>query len=99
LSVSPFLNDDASAEKFTMSAVKRCAASSKLMRVRVDGSMKRLTTVCRAARDFLDGAFADGFERLRRVEHGDDFISRERFDVEQMFFGPGHFIYWPQKNA
>src|SRR5450631_659306 len=44
-SVSPFLNDDASAEKFTMSAVNRCAASSKLMRVRVDGSMKRLTTV------------------------------------------------------
>src|SRR5271156_6544187 len=45
LSVSPFLNDDDSAEKFTMSAVNRCAASSKLMRVRVDGSMNRLTTV------------------------------------------------------
>src|SRR5665213_1996022 len=43
--VSPFLNDDASAEKFTMSAVNRCAASSKLMRVRVDGSMNRFTTV------------------------------------------------------
>src|SRR5664280_864864 len=45
LSVSPFLNDEASAEKFTMSAVSRCAASSKLMRVRVDGSMNKLTTV------------------------------------------------------
>src|SRR5674476_445828 len=45
LSVSPFLNDEASAEKFTMSAVNRCAASSKLMRVRVDGSMNKLTTV------------------------------------------------------
>src|SRR5450432_1322864 len=44
-SVSPVLNDDASAEKFTMSAVNRCAASSKLMRVRVEGSMNRFTTV------------------------------------------------------
>src|SRR6266705_1988057 len=53
-SVSPFLNDDASAEKFTMSAVNRCAASSKLMRVRVDGSMNRLTTVLpRRAGTFL----------------------------------------------
>src|SRR5450755_3357793 len=54
LSVSPFLNDDASAEKFTMSAVNRCAASSKLMRVRVDGSMNRFTTVLpRKAGTFL----------------------------------------------
>src|SRR5471030_2117878 len=54
LSVSPFLNEDASAEKFTMSAVNRCAASSKLMRVRVDGSMNRLTTVLpRRAGTFL----------------------------------------------
>src|SRR5476649_2830387 len=45
LSVSPFLNDDASAEKFTMSAVNRCAASSKLILVRVEGSMNKLTTV------------------------------------------------------
>src|ERR1700729_4160155 len=54
LSVSPFLKDDASAEKFTMCAVSRCAASSKLMRVRVDGSMNRLTTVLpRKAGTFL----------------------------------------------
>ena len=54
LSVSPFLNDDASAEKFTMSAESRCAASSKLMRVRVDGSTNKLTTVLpRSAGTFL----------------------------------------------
>src|SRR5450756_2309730 len=35
LSVSPFLNDEASAEKFTMSAVSRCVA----------GSINKLTTV------------------------------------------------------
>ena len=40
LSVSPFLSEEASAEKLMMSAVSRCSASSKLMRVRVDGSMK-----------------------------------------------------------
>src|ERR1051326_7664037 len=45
LSVSPFLNEEASAEKLITSAVSRCAASSKLMRVRVDGSTNRLTTV------------------------------------------------------
>ena len=43
------------------------------MRVRVDGSMKRLTTVLpRKRRDFLDGAFADGFERARGIEHDRD---------------------------
>ena len=37
-----------------MSAVSRCAASSKLMRVRVEGSMKRFTTVLpRKAGTFL----------------------------------------------
>src|SRR5688500_242479 len=45
LRVSPFFNEDASALKLMMSAVNRWAASSKLMRVRVDGSTKRLITV------------------------------------------------------
>src|SRR2546422_6444943 len=45
LSVSPFLSDEASAVKLMMSALSRIAASSKLIRVRVEGSMKRLTTV------------------------------------------------------
>ena len=44
-SVSPFLSDDDSAVKLITSALSRKAASSKLMRVRVDGSTKRLTTV------------------------------------------------------
>src|ERR1041384_2800533 len=45
LSVSPFLSDDASVLKLITSAVSRWAASSKLMRERVDGSTKRLTRV------------------------------------------------------
>src|SRR5213592_3631366 len=54
LSVSPFLSEDASAVKLMTSAVNRNAASSKLMRVRVEGSMKRLTTVLpRKAGTFL----------------------------------------------
>ena len=43
--VSPFLSDDASAVKLMTSALSRIAASSKLMRVRVDGSTNRFTTV------------------------------------------------------
>ena len=54
LSVSPFLNDDASVEKLMTSADNRCSASSKLMRVRVDGSTNRLITVLpRSAGTFL----------------------------------------------
>ena len=54
LRVSPFLSEEASAEKLMTSAVRRWAASSKLMRVRVEGSMKRLTTVLpRRAGTFL----------------------------------------------
>ena len=43
-------------------------------------------------RDFLDGALADGFEGARGVEHGDDFLRGERFDVEQMFAVPAHEV-------
>src|SRR6266540_1930303 len=54
LSVSPFFSDEASAVKLITSAVRRSAASSKLMRVRVEGSIKRLTTVLpRKAGTFL----------------------------------------------
>ena len=54
LRVSPFLSEEASAEKLMTSAVRRWAASSKLMRVRVEGSTKRLTTVLpRRAGTFL----------------------------------------------
>src|SRR6187397_152580 len=50
LSVSPFVRLEAAAVMLTMSALSRLAASSKEMRVRVLGSMKRLTNVlpCRA---------------------------------------------------
>ena len=54
LSVSPFFNEEASAVKLTMSAESLCWASSKLMRVRVEGSMNKLITVLpRSAGTFL----------------------------------------------
>src|ERR1017187_8024581 len=40
--------------------------------------------------DLLDGALADRFESAGGVEHGDDFLNREGFDVEQMFALPAH---------
>lgn len=49
-----FFNEELSVLKLMTSAVRRTAASSKLMRVRVDGSMKRLMTVLpRRAGTFL----------------------------------------------
>src|SRR5438445_6191324 len=54
LSVSPFFSDEASAVKLMISAESRCSDSSKLIRVRVEGSTKRLTTVLpRSAGTFL----------------------------------------------
>ena len=40
--------------------------------------------------DFLDGAFADGFELPCGVEDGDDFVRRKGLDVEEVFAVPGH---------
>ena len=45
LSVSPFDTDEPEAVKFTVSADNRFSASSNEIRVRVEGSKKRLTTV------------------------------------------------------
>src|ERR1035441_10165011 len=54
LSVSPFLREDASVLKLTTSAESRCSESSKLVRVRVEGSINRFTTVLpRKAGTFL----------------------------------------------
>ena len=78
LSVSPFLSEEASVLKLMMSAESRCSESSKLVRVRVDGSTKRLTTVLpRKRRHLLDGALAHCLEGAGRVQHGEDFLDRE----------------------
>ena len=54
LSVSPFFRELASAEKLITSALRRSAANSKLMRVRVLGSTNKFTTVLpRSAGTFL----------------------------------------------
>ena len=54
LRVSPFFSEEASAVKLMISAERRCSASSKLIRVRVEGSTNRLTTVLpRRAGTFL----------------------------------------------
>ncbi len=42
----------------------------------------------------LDGALADRLEGARGIEHGGDFLNRERFDVEQMFAIPAHGEEW-----
>lgn len=44
-SVSPFFTEELAALKFTVSALNRFSASSKLIRVRVEFSKKRLATV------------------------------------------------------
>jgi hypothetical protein len=38
----------------------------------------------------LDGALAHRLERPRRVQHRDDFLSREGFNIQQMFAIPAH---------
>src|ERR1017187_1757765 len=54
LRVSPFFSEEASVLKLMMSAERRCSESSKLVRVRVEGSTNRLTTVLpRRAGTFL----------------------------------------------
>ena len=45
LSVSPFETEEPDVEKLMVSAERRFSASSKEMRVRVEASKKRLTTV------------------------------------------------------
>ena len=94
LSVSPFLNEDASAEKLMMSARQPLRGQFKTdarARGRLDEQIDDRFAAQR--RDFFDGALADGLEAARRVQHGDDFLRRERFDVEQMFFVPAHVIF------
>src|SRR6476469_289653 len=44
--VSPFVKEEFPGVKLRVSADKRLAASSKLLRVRVDGSKNRLATTC-----------------------------------------------------
>ena len=43
---------------------------------------------------FLDGALADGFESARGIEHGNDLVRAERFDIQQMFARPAHPKKW-----
>ena len=44
--VSPFVMEEVAVEKLRISADNRFAASSKLLRVRVEGSKNRLVTTC-----------------------------------------------------
>src|SRR5271170_529687 len=102
LSVSPFLNDDDSAEKFTMSAVSRCAASSKLMRVRVDGSTKKLMTVLpRSAGTFLMARSPTALNAravsstVRISSTVSDSMSSKCFLVQVILFSlQNHFIFF-----
>ncbi len=40
--------------------------------------------------DLFDGALADCLESPRGIEHGDDLVRRERFNIQQMFARPAH---------
>ena len=64
------------------------------MRVRVEGSTNRLTTVLpRNAGTFLDRPLADRLEGARGVQHRQDLLGGERLDVQKMFSVPGHAAY------
>src|SRR5205823_496503 len=67
-----------------------CAPSPALMTLAFKKRERKCGAPAALWRDFFYGAFADGFKRPRRVEHGGDFLGGERFDVEQMFSVPGH---------
>ena len=70
MNVSPFDRLLPEAEKSTVSAPNRRAASEKLVRVRVDGSKNRFAQVRPASDDRRFSAAAGGFfERYGRVEH------------------------------
>ena len=74
-SVSPLVRLEAAAEILMMSALRRMAANSKEVRVRVLGSTKRLISVlpCKR-RDFFNLARPDLLERVRRFEDESDFL-------------------------
>ena len=71
------------------SALRRMAASSKEVRVRVLGSTKKLTSVLpRKRRDLLDFARADLLEGVGRIENEIDFLRGELAQAEQVFACP-----------
>ena len=91
LSVSPFLSEEASAVKLMMSA-RQALRGEFETDARARGRLDEEVDDGLAAQggDLLDGALADGFEGAGGVEHRDDFLRREGFDVEQMFALPAH---------
>ena len=72
-----------------MSALRRFAASSNEVRVRVLGSMKKLISVlpCKR-RDFFDVARSDLFEGVGGIEDEVDFLRGELAQAEKIFAGP-----------
>ena len=78
MNVSPFDRLLPEAEKSTVSAPSRRAASEKLVRVRVEASKNRLAQVLpREDRNLLRAAGRRFFERHGRVENRVDLFGRE----------------------
>src|SRR5580692_5814918 len=62
--LSPLTREDSCTSRFTTWAPRRLAASSKLTRVRVEGSVKRLATVLPASTWLIAGRAPSGRTRL-----------------------------------
>jgi hypothetical protein len=90
--VSPLVVLELAASREMTSALRRLAAMSNAMRVRVLGSRKRLTIVLpRRAGTLLDAAGEDAF--LKAVGGGVDLVDlgeAEFLEGEQVAAGPGH---------
>ena len=84
--VSPLVVEDVDASKLSTSAPRRCAASWKLRRVRVDGS-KNSVQIARAGEDRAMVGVAVVDEGLRAVEQRDDRVARHAFERQQVLHG------------
>ena len=83
LSVSPLVRLEVVAEILITSALKRNAASSKEVRVRVLGSTKKFTSVFAAqCRHLLISRVPDLFKRVGGLENEIDFVGRQLAQAE-----------------
>ncbi len=86
--LSPLTREDSCSSRFTTCAPRRLAASSKLTRVRVEGSMKRLATVDPASTWLIAGRAPSGRTRpCERSSSCSSFRRRQALEGEQVAQG------------
>ena len=94
LRVSPFFRLETEELKLIRSALRRLAAISNELRVRVEFSKNRLTTVLPfEGRHFLDVAGGDLDEGLGRLQDGLDVGDAEVLDAQQVVLAEGLFSH------